>query len=108
MKSLTAEKEVQVAELPSEVVIPLSQHIGWPSKVLVEVGDKVLKGQKIGEAGGFISAAIHASISGTVKSIEPFIHPSGGKSDAVIITSDGEDKLHESLVARTDEEIAAL
>ncbi|MDP7423161.1 MAG: hypothetical protein QGH40_14875, partial [bacterium] len=58
MKSLTAEKEVQVAELPSEVVIPLSQHIGWPSKVLVEVGDKVLRGQKIGEAGGFISAAI--------------------------------------------------
>ena len=54
MKGLTADNEIQVAELPSEVVIPLAQHIGWPSQPLVAAGDKVLKGQTIGEAGGFI------------------------------------------------------
>lgn len=51
------------------LVYPLSQHIGAPAKPIVEKGDRVLVGQKIAEAGGFVSAPIHASVSGTVKGV---------------------------------------
>ena len=53
-----------------EVVIPVAQHIGAPAKPIVNVGDRVLGGQKIAEANGFVSANIHSSVSGTVKKIE--------------------------------------
>ncbi|MEC8428323.1 MAG: electron transport complex subunit RsxC, partial [Pseudomonadota bacterium] len=56
--------------LPSELVYPLSQHIGAPAVALVEVGDRVLGGEKIADAKGFISAAVHASTSGVVVAIE--------------------------------------
>lgn len=55
---------------PARVVIPLSQHIGAPAKAIVKKGDAVLVGQKIGEAGGFVSAPVHASVSGKVVAIE--------------------------------------
>lgn len=108
MKTLAADKEIQVAELPAEVVIPLSQHIGAPCLATVEPGEKVLRGQPIGEPGGFVSAAIHASISGTVKAVEPWIHPLGGRVDSVIIESDGKDDPYLSIAPRSPEEIEAL
>ena len=55
--------------LPQSVVIPMAMHIGAPARPVVKVGDHVKTGQLIGEAGGFVSAPIYASISGTVKKI---------------------------------------
>ena len=62
-----------------EVVIPVAQHIGAPAKPIVNVGDRVLVGQKIAEANGFVSANIHSSVSGTVKKIEQRLVPNGSK-----------------------------
>lgn len=73
-----------------EMVYPLSQHIGAPAKPVVKKGDSVLKGQMIAEAGGFVSAPVHASVSGTVKGIEQRFNPAGTKTDCIIIENDGQ------------------
>ncbi len=78
--------------LPKKVVIPLSQHIGAPSKPIVKLGDTVLTGQKISEAGGFVSIPMHASISGKITKIAKFAHPVGNLQMGIEITGDGEDK----------------
>ena len=74
------------------MVFPLSQHIGAPAKPVVAKGDYVLAGQLIAEAGGFVSANIHSSVSGTVKAIEPRTLATGGKCNSIIIENDGEFK----------------
>ncbi|OHD55652.1 MAG: hypothetical protein A2Y33_13540 [Spirochaetes bacterium GWF1_51_8] len=66
----TSDKPITNAHLPKIVRIPMNMHIGAPAKVLVKAGDKVEEGQLIGEAVGFISANIHASVSGTVTAVE--------------------------------------
>ena len=71
-----------------EVVIPVAQHIGAPAKPIVNVGDRVLVGQKIAEANGFVSANIHSSVSGTVKKIEQRLVPNGSKVLSVVIEND--------------------
>ena len=68
-KELTAHKPTVAAAVPKRVVIPLSQHIGAPSKPLVVIGQEIKKGEKIGESGGFVSAPVHASVSGKVSAI---------------------------------------
>lgn len=89
-KKLSKDKAVQ-AILPSgDLVYPLSQHIGAPAKAIVEVGDRVLRGQKIAEASGFVSAPIYASVSGNVKAIEPHFNPTGTKVACIVIENDGE------------------
>lgn len=88
--------------LPAEVVLPVSQHIGAPAKVIVEKNQTVSKGQVVAEAGGFVSVPIHASISGVVKAIEPRITPLGKKSQSVIIESDGEDKWADGINKKRD------
>ena len=71
-----------------EMVYPLSQHIGAPSVPCVKKGDHVLAGQKIADAGGFVSVPLHASVSGTVKGIEKRLTATGGTGDAIIIEND--------------------
>ena len=71
-----------------EMVYPLSQHIGAPSVPCVKKGDHVLAGQKIAEAGGFVSVPLHASVSGTVKGIEKRLTATGTMSDSIIIEND--------------------
>lgn len=71
-----------------DLVFPMSQHIGAPSKPIVSVGDRVLMGQKIAEAGGFISAFICSSVSGTVKAIEKRPTVSGNLCDSIVIEND--------------------
>ena len=73
-----------------EMVYPLSQHIGAPAKAIVKVGDEVLVGQKIAEAGGFISAVVVSSGSGKVKKIEPRVTAGGAKSISIVIENDGQ------------------
>lgn len=84
-------KDVSVRKiLPgNEVVLPLSQHIGAPAKPVVEAGQRVLKGELIAAADGFISANIHSSVSGIVKKIEQRLVPNGSKALSVIIENDG-------------------
>ena len=67
-----------------------SQHIGAPAKPVVEVGERVLKGQKIAEAGGFVSAPVYASVSGTVKAIAPHLNPAGGTVSGIVVENDGQ------------------
>jgi electron transport complex protein RnfC len=79
-----------------ELVIPLHQHIGESATPIVEVGEQVLKGQKIARAQGYVSASVHASSSGTVIAIEerPIPHPSGLSAHCIVIASDGADRWH--------------
>ncbi|MBO6114812.1 MAG: electron transport complex subunit RsxC [Lachnospiraceae bacterium] len=89
-KELTMDKEV-IEYLPKgDVVYPLSQHIGKPAKPVVKKGDMVKAGDLIGEADGFVSANIHASVSGKVKAIEPRLTSSGSKVESIIIENDGQ------------------
>lgn len=87
----SANQAIQVLPLSKEVAIPLAQHIGAPAKAIVKRGDKVVVGQVLAEAGGFISAAIHSSVSGTVKKIDAVMDGSGFKRNAVIITVEGDE-----------------
>ena len=82
---------------PEVVVIPLSMHAGAPAEPVVQVGDTVKVGQKIGEAAAFISSPVHSSVSGTVTAIETRRHATRGECLSVVIQSDGKNILHESV-----------
>ena len=82
---------------PNQVVIPMSMHLGAPANPVVQVGDTVKVGQALGEAAGFISAPVHSSVSGKVIAIEERSHATRGKCLAVVIESDGQETLHESV-----------
>lgn len=87
---------------PQTVVIPLSMHAGAPANPVVQVGDTVKVGQKIGESAGFISSPIHSSVSGTVTAIETHKHATRGECLSVVIQSDGKNTLHESVKPNKD------
>ncbi len=89
-KELSKDKPIQEYLPKGDLVYPLSQHIGAPAKPIVEVGDTVRVGQMIAEAGGFVSAPIYASVSGTVKSIEPRRVVVGDMVNSIVIENDGE------------------
>ena len=96
-KELTNKEPLKEAERPEEVVIPLQQHIGAPLKPIVEKGDQVEMGQKIGDADSFVSAPVHSSVSGTVTDIKKVQTASGDKTLAVVIKADEEDNLAQNL-----------
>jgi electron transport complex protein RnfC len=85
MKDATASLPIRRLPFPSEVVLPLRQHAGKAAKLVVKVGDYVLRGDVIGEADGFVSAPVHASATGTVASIGLSPHPDGSTDIAVRI-----------------------
>ncbi len=91
-KNLSAGKKIEEPPLPKTVCIPLAQHIGAPCEARVEKGQKVKKGEVIADSQAFVSAPIHASISGTVTAVQDYPHPSGKKIKAVIIESDEKDE----------------
>ncbi len=80
--------------LPSQLILPLNMHIGAPARPLVQVGDKVLKGQHLAEGNGAVSAPVHAPTSGTVVAIgpRPIQHPSGMDAPCLVLEPDGEDR----------------
>ena len=88
-KELSKDKPIRTVLPKGDLVYPLSQHIGAPAKPIVEKGDRVLAGQKIAEAGGFVSAPIYATVSGTVKSIEPRRIVTGDSVMSIIVENDG-------------------
>ncbi len=93
----TAEKEVVRIPVPSKVTLPMQQHIGAPCTPTVKVGDTVCVGQIIGDSDKFVSAPIHASISGTVTAIGNVKLPTGAVVQGVTIESDGEMRNYEGI-----------
>lgn len=96
-KKITGSFPIEKMPPPKMVILPLSQHTGALCNPLVKKGDNVRVGQKIADSDKFISAPIHASISGMVKDIKPFVHPFGTKVPAVQIESDGKDMWDSSI-----------
>ncbi|MBQ4028280.1 MAG: electron transport complex subunit RsxC, partial [Prevotella sp.] len=88
---ITAEIATKVAALPQQAIFPLSQHIGAPAKPVVKKGDKVKVGTLIAEAGGFVSAPIYSSVSGTVFKIDDAIDATGYRKPSIIINVEGDE-----------------
>lgn len=96
-KNFTENKPIESMPAPEQVFIPIQQHIGAPSEVIVEKGDAVKIGDKICEATGFVSLPIHSSVSGTVSKIVEYPHPSAKLLSAVVIDNDGADTISDSI-----------
>lgn len=90
-KAATSVLPITQAPQPSRVAIPMQQHLGAPCKPLVQKGDLVKVGQMIGEPVGFMSAAVHASVSGKVVDCQPCIVANGTQQQAVVIDNDFQD-----------------
>lgn len=88
---LTHEADTVAAPLPKQAIFPLSQHIGAPTKPIVKKGDKVKVGTMIAEAGGFVSAPIFSSVSGTVFKVDTAIDATGYRVPAIIINVEGDE-----------------
>ena len=88
---ITADKATVVAALPKQAIFPLGQHIGAPAKPVVSRGDKVKVGTLIAEAGGFVSAPIHSSVSGTVVKVDSAIDATGYRHPAIYINVEGDE-----------------
>ena len=99
-KHFTQSKSIERAKIPLLVYIPLQQHFGAPCEAVVKPGDYVKMGQIIGQQRGFVSAAVHSSVSGRVKSIAPYASPKGDRVMTVVIENDGLDTLDESITPR--------
>ena len=113
-KELAADRAIRVLPMPGRLYVPLLQHVGAPAQPLVNVGDRVLKGQLIGAGQGVISAPVHAPTSGRIAAIGDFpaAHPSGLTAPTITIEADGEDRWLETEIASdpfalTPDEIAA-
>jgi len=104
---LSEKTPIEPAPLPEKAVIPLQQNIGAPCQSLVKRGDRVLTGQKIGDSEKFVSAPIHATLSGEVTGTKMVVNPpTGALIEALIITSDGEDKWIELNPPKNPEELS--
>ncbi len=101
-KEFTEHLALQRFPEPEEVVIPLSMHAGAPANPVVQVGDTVKVGQKIGEAAAFISSPVHSSVSGRVTAIEERGHATRGTCLSVVIRSDGKNTMDESVKPHGD------
>ncbi|HZK35320.1 MAG TPA: electron transport complex subunit RsxC [Bacillota bacterium] len=107
-KHYTEDMATELCDVPARIVIPLQQHIGAPCQPLVGPGDKVFLGQKIGQPKSFVSAPVHSSVSGTVKSIDMAYSPTGGQVLSIVIENDGHDTLIDSIKDRDNTEIERL
>ena len=87
-KELTSRLHIRRMPFPDELVLPLRQHAGRPAKLCVKVGDRVERGDKLGDADGFMSVPIHASAAGTVVDVDWWPHPDGTMAEAVRIKVD--------------------
>ena len=97
---LSSESVTQVAKLPAQAIFPLSQHIGAPAKPVVSKGDKVKVGSLLAEAGGFVSAPIYSSVSGTVVKIDEAVDATGYRKPVIIVKVEGDE--WEECIDRSD------
>ncbi|SOB75934.1 electron transport complex protein RnfC [Marinobacter sp. LV10R510-11A] len=93
-KQISTNRPIQAAGIPGQLVLPLQQHIGEPAKPIVEIGDRVLKGQKIADISHGMGVPVHAPTSGVIESIGdyPVPHPSGMADTCIILKPDGKDE----------------
>ena len=105
-KELSKEEPVKEFLPGKELVYPLSQHIGAPAQPVVKKGDRVLAGQKIAEMGGFVSAPIHATVSGIVKDLKKVRNNVGAMVDAIIVENDEQYETVEFQPAKSLEELS--
>lgn len=100
-KQISNPSSVSRLPIPDNVILPLRQHIGDPAEPLVEVGEKVYKGQLIATSSSFVSASVHASTSGEITAIEKHTipHQSGVAEECIVIKSDGQDEWHPNIAA---------
>lgn len=106
-KDATRHKAIEVLPAPAEVILPVSMHIGAPATPVVAVGDAIKLGQVVAEASGPVSAPVHASVSGTVKAIEPRPHPNGTQVLSIVIENDGADTPVEGLAPTNTDHLGA-
>ncbi|MDD2969252.1 MAG: electron transport complex subunit RsxC [Lachnospiraceae bacterium] len=104
-KELSKDKPIREIMPKGELLYPLSQHIGAPAVSIVEKGERVLVGQMIAKANGFVSAPVYASVSGTVKTIEPRRVISGDMANCIIIEND---ELYEEMPLQDKADLASL
>jgi len=97
-KSESNATPIRMAAMPTQLVIPLKQHIGATAEAVVKVGERVLRNQRLAKADGYVSAPIHAPTSGVVLAIEEYAvpHPSGLRAPCIVLEPDG---LHEAMQA---------
>ncbi|MEA4846746.1 MAG: electron transport complex subunit RsxC [Clostridiaceae bacterium] len=105
-KKATESLAIEKANEPKVVVIPMQQHIGAPCEPIVQVGDEVKIGQKIGEAKGFVSVPVHSSVSGKVIAVEPRLYSGGTAVPCIVIESDMLNTISDEVVPKGD--LAAL
>lgn len=93
-KTISTREPVANADLPQRLTLPLNQHIGQFAEPVVKPGDRVLKGQMIARATGYVSAPVHAPTSGTIVEVDskPIPHPSGLSAPSIVVETDGEDR----------------
>ncbi len=105
MKDSTASRPIERVPFGREYVLPLSQHIGAPSKPFVKAGDRVVRGQMIAEPGAFVSTSLHSPVTGRVKAVEPRLHPNGKMMPSIVIEADpySSQKLHPARPPRPEE-----
>lgn len=101
-KEWTADKAIEPMPAPERVIIPLLQHFGNPADPVIQKGDEVFVGQKIGEGKGLFSASVHSSVSGKVLAVDNQDHPLGGCLPAVTISNDGKNRLFPGLKGAKD------
>lgn len=106
-KHFTEKLPIEVMPAPKEVILPMSMHIGAPATPAVEVGQYVHLGEVVGSAAGYVSANIHASVSGTVTAVEPRLTSGGRKEMCVVIENDFKDDNGGAFVAHDPETITA-
>jgi len=108
-KSYTEHKPIETPACPALVYIPVSQHVGKPcTSIEVKVGDKVLTGQKIASAETHPFVPVHSSVSGIVRSIQPYHHPVLGICKTIVIENDYKDTLDSNIRPRTKDQINGL
>lgn len=89
---LTSSKEIKKMSLPKVLYVPIAQHIGIPSEIIVERKDKVKKNQVIAKSGGYVSSNIHTPVAGTVTKLDMLIDSSGYKKQCIVIRTDQKDE----------------
>jgi len=97
-KKRTEAEPIRTLPVPTYLVVPMAQNLGAPAVPTVEKGQTVARGEAVGRPDGFISAAVHAPTSGTVRAVQPVVDANTGRTTlAVCIEADGEDRLHEGI-----------
>ncbi len=93
LKEMTVDKALEIMPPPERVIIPLLQHFGQPAESLVQKGEDVYLGQKIGVAKTLFSASVHSSVSGKVLAVDDYSHPAGNPCLAITISNDGQERV---------------